>query len=235
VPDFEPPPAASGILVVDDERQIVDLLTRYLAQHGVRASGAYAAAEALRMVAADPTIGVVLTDVRMPGLSGLLLAEELLRDRPESQALEVVLVTGAIAGEPGIEAFGRRAFDVLRKPFRPSEVASVVGRALAAGEERRQRARQAAPAQAMLPAGPEPACGCVTLRSSPLSEATLEALRAPLLPVLAAAEKLANAPRLNAAEARVQAERIRSGAEALLALIDAADHAPDPGSAQSAA
>ncbi|WP_372624084.1 response regulator [Falsiroseomonas sp.] len=236
MPDVEPPPAAGpGILVVDDERQIVDLLTRYLAQHGVRSSGAYAAEEALRIVAADPAICVVLTDVRMPGQSGLLLAEELLRGRPEAQALEVVLITGAVAGEPGVEAFGRRAFDVLSKPFRPSEVASVVARALAASEERRRRARLAAPLQATAPAATESGRPPGALRPSQLPEATLGALRAPLLPILAAAETLATAPRLDAAEARMQAERIRDGALQLLALIEAAGCEPDPASAQSAA
>jgi CheY-like chemotaxis protein len=246
-----PPPDAPAILVVDDERQIVDLLTRYLAQHGIRTLGAYAAEDAQRMVAADPGIAVVLTDVRMPGQSGVLLAEELLRGRPESAALEVVLVSGVVAGEPGIEAFGHRAFHVLSKPFRPSEVASVAARALAASQARRAAASS-------MPGGPIQTCGPdapavvgprrggaalaadaarvpAALRPLQLPEATLEALRTPLLPVLAAAEALATSPRLDAAEARRHAERIRDGALQLIALIDAAEAGQDPASTQTAA
>uniref|UniRef100_UPI0022EB2A94 response regulator n=1 Tax=Falsiroseomonas oryzae TaxID=2766473 RepID=UPI0022EB2A94 len=133
-----------GILVVDDERQIVDLLTRYLVQHGFRAIGAYTPEQAHAQAVADPGIAVIITDVRMPGKSGLALAEELVRGRPEIFALEVVLVSGAGIDQPDLDAIGARTFDVLRKPFRPSDVAAVAARALAASEQRRQFAARAA-------------------------------------------------------------------------------------------
>jgi CheY-like chemotaxis protein len=196
-----------GILVVDDERPIVDLLTRYLSQHGFRAIGAYAADEARRKAEADPGIGVVISDVRMPGQSGLALAEELTRSRPEQLAIEIVLISGAgIEPGPG----GPRPFDVLRKPFRPSEVVSVASRALAASRERRDRAAAAAV--------PPPSADSI-----PLAPATLMALRTPLLPILNAAQALATGAAVDVAQARDQALRIRDGALELLALIDAAE------------
>jgi DNA-binding response OmpR family regulator len=208
-----------GILVVDDEKQIVDLLTRYLIQHGFRAVGAYSPEQARETVVADPAIAVVVSDVRMPGQSGLALAEELIRGRPESAALEVVLISGAGLGEIGLDRFGACAFDVLRKPFRPSEVASVAARALAASEQRRSSA-----ARSMAPAGLAGEQAAPRPAGEPLPPATVDALRAPLLPILAAAEALATAGTLDAAEARAQAQRIRDGALHLLALIDTASN-----------
>lgn len=200
-----------AILVVDDERPIVDLLTRYLRQHGYRAVGAYSAEEARLKVEADPGIAVVVSDVRMPGQSGLVLAEELTHGRPEESAIEVVLISGASIGDGGATAWRPSAFDVLRKPFRPSEVATVAGRALAACRERRARAGLSG----IVPRGPAP--------KQPLSAATLTALRQPLLPILAAAEALATGAAQDVAEARAQAMRIRDGALQLLTLIDTAE------------
>lgn len=202
-----------AILVVDDERPIVDLLTRYLRQHGCRAVGAYSAAEARQKVAADPAIAVVVSDVRMPGQSGLALAEELMCGRAEADAIEIVLISGASIGEGNGTAWRERAFDVLLKPFRPSEVATVAGRALAACRERRARA------------GLAEAMPRIAAPKRRLTPATLSALRQPLLPILAAAEALATGAAADVAEARGQAQRIREGAMQLLALIDTAETA----------
>jgi DNA-binding response OmpR family regulator len=202
-------PRLPGILVVDDERQIVDLLTRYLAQHGYRALGAYSAAEARERVLADARIAVMITDVRMPGESGLALSEELIRHRPDSAALEVVLITGAGIGEHAPAVLAAQGFEILRKPFRPSEMVAAVARALATSEQRRRAAPAQAPAltgfaeeQAMAPAPPS------------------AGLRGPLMPLIAAAEALVEASTLDEAETREQVRRIHAAALRLLAMID---------------
>jgi CheY-like chemotaxis protein len=207
-------PTPPGVLIVDDEKPIVDLLTRYLGQHGFRTIGAYSAEEARDRVLSDPAIGVVFSDVRMPGQSGLALAEELVRGRPDTAALEVVLITGASLPEDGGTPVC--AFDVLRKPFRPSEVAQTAARALASCEQRRLRAaREAAPRPSTLrPASPQ--------RLAELAGVAAEALRAPILPILAAAEALEAGRLLGEAEIRDHARRIREESRRLLALIDAA-------------
>lgn len=205
----------AGVLVVDDERPIVDLLTRYLGQHGFRAVGAYSPDQARELVLSDPAIGVVISDVRMPGQSGLALAEELLASRPDSAALEVVLISGAGLPESGgHEAAVARAFDVLRKPFRPSEVAAAARRALKSAETRRNKAALGLSSD--------------TLRAIPpgrLQEAigtVAEGLRGPLLPLLAAAEAIAHGPMMPEAELRAAARGIREEGLRLLALLDAA-------------
>jgi CheY-like chemotaxis protein len=206
---------SSGVLVVDDERPIVDLLTRYLGQHGFRAVGAYSPEQALELVLSDPAIGVVISDVRMPGQSGLALAEELLASRPDSQALEVVLISGAGLPEGGShDATVARAFDVLRKPFRPSEVASAAGRALKSAEARRQGAARGPVSDSLRP--PSPAA------LQQLIGAVTEGLRGPLIPMLAAAEQIAHGPTLSESDLRAAARRIREDGLRLLAMLDAA-------------
>jgi CheY-like chemotaxis protein len=215
-----PPPAEdrsapSGVLVVDDERPIVDLLTRYLGQHGFRAVGAYSPDQARQLVLSDPAIGVVISDVRMPGQSGLALAEELLASRPDSEALEVVLISGAGLPEGGAhDATVARAFDVLRKPFRPSEVASAAGRALKSAEARRQGAARPVASDSLRPPGAE--------ALQQLMAAVTEGLRGPLMPMLAGAEQIAHGPALPEAELRALARRIREDGLRLLAMLDAA-------------
>jgi DNA-binding NtrC family response regulator len=206
------PPAAStlGVLIVDDESEIVDLLTVYLGQQGLRALGATTAEAGLAAVRADPAIGVLVTDLRMPGLSGPALAEALFRDRPESQALEVVLITGAGEGDPALEAFRGKASAVLRKPFRPSAVAAAVGRARDAAAFRRSAAQ-----------GPGDAATQGENRARCLA-ATIAKLRPQLGPLLVAAEALATGPVPSETELRAQAVLIRETAREMLALVDAA-------------
>jgi DNA-binding NtrC family response regulator len=214
----EPPAAGTlGVLIVDDENEIVDLLTLYLGQQGLRALGATTAEAGLAAVQADPAIGVLVTDLRMPGLSGPALAEELFRNRPESQALEVVLITGAGEGDPALEAFRGKAFAVLRKPFRPSAVAAAVGRARDAAALRRRAAQ-----------GTDDAAHDAN-RARCLA-ATLGKLRPPLGPMLAAAEALATGPVPSEAELRARAVLIRDAAREMLALVEAALGAQDAAS-----
>jgi DNA-binding NtrC family response regulator len=208
------PPAtdALGILIVDDENEIVDLLTLYLGQQGLRALGAATAEAGLAAVCADPAIGVLVTDLRMPGLSGPALAEEVFRNRPEAEALEVVLITGAGEGDPALEAFRDKAFAVLRKPFRPSAVAAAVGRARDAAALRRRAVQ--APGEAATATDDANRARCLA--------ATLAKLRPPLGPLLATAEALATGPVPSETALRAQAGLIRDAVREMLALVDAA-------------
>jgi DNA-binding NtrC family response regulator len=206
---------ALGVLIVDDERPIVDLLKLYLGQQGLRVRGAYTPEEAVEAVRADPVVGVVITDLRMPGMSGPALADELLRDRGEAQAMELVVITGAGAGDPALEALRGLAFEVLRKPFRPTEVAGAVGRAMASAGQRRRDARGAADA-AQGSAGP----GRAELVATMLLD-----LRGPLGPLLAEAQALATAPPQDAAELRARAQRLHDAARRIAALLDEAEAA----------
>jgi PAS domain S-box-containing protein len=78
------PPAAVGdltVLVVDDETALRDALIRFLDRHGIHAEGVADGAEALRVLR-QRGFDVIISDVRMPGMSGREFLERLRRDWP---------------------------------------------------------------------------------------------------------------------------------------------------------
>lgn len=79
----------------------------------------------------------------MPERSGLSLASDLLRNRQETVAVEVVVMTGGVTADEAIDAVRVRAFDVIEKPFRLSDLIEVVRRAAASALQRRRRAVEA--------------------------------------------------------------------------------------------
>ncbi|MFB9993485.1 response regulator [Deinococcus oregonensis] len=101
------------ILIVDDSSGVRLMLARLLAPHlSVRlADGASSALDAL-----TPETALVLSDVRMPGESGLDLARILREQRPD---LPVVLMTGVVEDELRAQAMELGVLDVLRKPITP--------------------------------------------------------------------------------------------------------------------
>ena len=105
------------ILVVDDERQIRTMLSRYLADEGYRVSEA-ADGAAMRQVLERDTIDLVLLDLVMPGEDGLSLARYI-RQRSDTP---VIMLTGKgelIDRVVGLEA---GADDYIAKPFHLREV-----------------------------------------------------------------------------------------------------------------
>lgn len=126
------------ILIVDDEPSLLEELNDFLTLHGVTVSAAGDAAQALAVLAGDPAITVVLTDIRMPGLDGLDLANRILRARDNSDAIEVVLMTGHGTIENAVQAVRAGAFDFLRKPMVLDDMLAVLRRAHAQALARRE-------------------------------------------------------------------------------------------------
>jgi len=107
------------ILVVDDHREIRELLARYLAKSGFRVSTAESAAAARRRLQAE-AIDLVVLDVMMPGESGLALTRSL-RDTPEPH-VPVLLLTAMAEPEDRVNGLEHGADDYLVKPFEPREL-----------------------------------------------------------------------------------------------------------------
>ncbi|WP_146210033.1 hybrid sensor histidine kinase/response regulator [Vitiosangium sp. GDMCC 1.1324] len=119
-------PVPEQILVVDDERDMRLLLRYQLELEGYDISEASDGKAALRLLR-ESTPGLVITDVRMPFMSGLELLREVKQFRP---ATEVIVATGYAEVETAIECMRAGAFDLIRKPFDIHEMYSCVARAL---------------------------------------------------------------------------------------------------------
>jgi two-component system response regulator AtoC len=115
------------LLVVDDDRAMREMLTSLFKERGLAVEDAPSAGAALAR-AAEQDFDVVLSDVRMPGLSGVELVGQLRRLRPGTP---VVLMTAFGSIDSAVEAMRTGAFDYLTKPFEPDAVILAVERALA--------------------------------------------------------------------------------------------------------
>ena len=100
---------ARTVLIVDDERLIVEVLAGLLEDEGYAVRRAYDGQAALRQVEAEPP-DLVLSDVAMPGLNGVELARRL-----SARGIPVALMSaaGADPGIPGV-AFVPKPFDLDR-------------------------------------------------------------------------------------------------------------------------
>lgn len=114
------------ILVADDERVIREILTEFLTLEGFSVNTVEDGEKALTELRLRP-YDLLITDLKMPRLSGLQLLEKI-----ESERLGVltVLMTGFGTVETAIEAMKKGAYDYLLKPFKMEEVVHVVERAL---------------------------------------------------------------------------------------------------------
>lgn len=79
------------VLLVDDSRDLVDVLSRFLLRRGMRVLTAYSGQECLEQVC-QQAIDVIVLDVMMPGMSGLEVCAAL-RQRPAIRSIPVILLT----------------------------------------------------------------------------------------------------------------------------------------------
>lgn len=124
-PDVDGCNAVSGenatILVVDDDAEVREVVAEYLMDSGHRVLQAAGGVEALRVLDRAPDIDLVITDVRMPDISGIDLAERITREIPSPR---IILISGYFVPQQ----VNRR---VLRKPFRMQELEEAIRAELA--------------------------------------------------------------------------------------------------------
>ncbi len=134
------------IFVVDDDDAVRDSLTALIEAAGFAAQ-AYPSAEAF-LDAGQPERGACLvTDVRMPGMSGLALHEQL---AARGAGLAVIVMTGHGDVAMAVRAMKAGAVDFLEKPFAPEALIESVRRALALGRARQDAGTQSAEARARI-------------------------------------------------------------------------------------
>ncbi len=119
--------AAGGerVLVVDDEPDIVALVTYHLAKAGYRVSTAATGPDALR-AARDERPALVVLDLMLPGMSGLEVLEKL-RAHDATREIAVLMLTARKEEPDRIRGLTLGADDYLTKPFSPAELVLRVG------------------------------------------------------------------------------------------------------------
>jgi PAS domain S-box-containing protein len=117
------------VLFVDDEEPLVRLATETLEELGYAPVGFTSSAAALAAFRADPKgFDAVITDERMPGMSGSALIREV---RGIRRSVPVVLVSGYAGGMTASRAYNAGANEVLKKPLSSRELATSLARVLA--------------------------------------------------------------------------------------------------------
>lgn len=109
--EMSPSPRADTILITDDNRDVVDSLAALLDSSGYRVLPAYSAREALDTLDRDPSVGVVISDVRMPDLDGFDFLRVVKHRFP---GIDVILVTGHEITDEDVVPAGAT---ILRKPL----------------------------------------------------------------------------------------------------------------------
>ncbi len=122
--------AGAHVLVVDDDEDILRLLTMRLKARGFRVTAVGSAEQALVQIAVD-TPRVVVSDIRLPGQDGLGLFEEIRRTRP---TLPVILLTAHGNIPDAVDATSRGVFGYLTKPFDSQILLEKIDRALQLSE-----------------------------------------------------------------------------------------------------
>ena len=112
-----PEQTIAHILVVDDDREIRDLLSRFLVKHGLRVSTARDGVEMMRILD-GAAIDLVVLDLMMPGEDGLSLCRRL----RATTSLPVIMLTAMGEDTDRIVGLEMGADDYLPKPFNPREL-----------------------------------------------------------------------------------------------------------------
>jgi two-component system, OmpR family, phosphate regulon sensor histidine kinase PhoR len=123
---MENKPSTIKILVMDDEQDIREGCERILSRMECEVVTASNGTEGLQVLA-NHEINIVLSDIKMPGISGL---EVLSQISSKYKSVMVIMITGFSTVETAIEAMKKGAYDFISKPFSPDQLRIVVKRAM---------------------------------------------------------------------------------------------------------
>ncbi|MFC1543288.1 sigma-54-dependent transcriptional regulator [Candidatus Neomarinimicrobiota bacterium] len=120
---------AQNILVIDDEEPIRDSCHQILSKEGYQVDTTADGESGLKKIGKE-AFGIVILDLRMPGLHGLDVLKTISEKFPSTV---VIVITGYATIESAVKAMKLGAYDFLPKPFTPDELRFIVKRA---GEKR---------------------------------------------------------------------------------------------------
>ena len=130
-----PDPESANILVVDDEGAIRYSISKTLQRVGYQVSAAQSGEEALEMLE-EQNFDVVLTDIRMPGLTGVELLSKIKEKAPDAI---VILMTGYASLGTAVESLRLGAHDYLIKPSSSQDIRQSVARGLERSRDLQRR------------------------------------------------------------------------------------------------
>lgn len=114
------------VLIVDDEKNYLVVLEALLGPEGYETRTANNARDALRLIR-ESDLDLVITDMKMPGMSGMELLDEAKKIKPE---IPVIMMTAYGTIEMAVEAMRKQAYDYITKPFQNEELKLTVKKAL---------------------------------------------------------------------------------------------------------
>jgi len=120
------------VLIVDDIEGVHEMLDLVFEDTGIQLSHALSGEDAVK-VFCDNTIDLVLTDIEMPGMTGLELFSEL---KKMDERVVVVMMTAAESRDFVLKALRLGAYDYIEKPYDEDELIAIVQKGI---EERQQR------------------------------------------------------------------------------------------------
>lgn len=121
-----------NVLLVDDELEFVETLSKRLSKRGFNVSFVTRANDALEKIKTGQ-FDVAIVDVRMPEMDGITLLSEIKQLKP---LIEVILLTGYASVQSGIEGMKKGAFDYIMKP---ADIDELVKKIRDACERKRQQ------------------------------------------------------------------------------------------------
>jgi DNA-binding NtrC family response regulator len=119
---------AMKIAIVDDEQDMRQSISQWLALSGYDTETFASAEEALKELGADYP-GIVISDIKMPGMDGMQFLKKLMGN---DSGLPVIMITGHGDVPMAVEAMRVGAFDFLEKPFNPDRMSELAKRATGA-------------------------------------------------------------------------------------------------------
>lgn len=119
------------ILVVDDDKEIVELLSIYIKNEGYEPVTAFSGSEAISKLEKSSDISLMILDIMMPNMSGI----EVVREVRKNSQIPIIIVSAKTADMDKIQGLITGADDYVTKPFNPLEVMARVKSLLRRSEQ----------------------------------------------------------------------------------------------------
>ena len=110
------------ILAIDDEKIVLDSITKVLGEEGFDVTTTSDAAEGI-WIAVNESCDLVLTDIRMPGTDGFKVIRDI---RRAGKSVPIVMITGYASVSSAVQAMKLGATNYIEKPFTPDQLVHTV-------------------------------------------------------------------------------------------------------------